>query len=169
MNVKEFAFQYKRGQDAWSNTVPEDVDILITHNPPKWHLDIPENGGLGCEHELKECWRVKPTLHVFGHIHSGYGKEYVWWDKGTKLAEQLRQCCFVPFPRIQTAGFSALLGEITNVQLFVLGVQLLYEDVKGLLWTRFWKGSRNGTIMVNTALTYQISERLGNQPQTVIL
>src|SRR2546423_5473919 len=54
---KESAFQYLRGQDAWSNTIPDDVDVLVTHSPPKWHLDIPENGGLGCEWLLREIWR----------------------------------------------------------------------------------------------------------------
>lgn len=44
---KEFAFQYPSGQDTWRNTIPADIDILVTHNPPKWHLDLAENGGLG--------------------------------------------------------------------------------------------------------------------------
>lgn len=166
---KEFAFQYERGQDAWSNTIPDDVDILITHNPPKWHLDIAQNGGLGDEHELKECWRVKPTLHVFGHIHSGHGKEYVWWDEGTKLSEEFKKTAFKPFPQKQSEGFVALFGELLNIPLYILGFKLLVQDVKGVLWTRLWGGVRNGSIMVNAALTYQTSERLGNKPQTVIL
>ena len=166
---KEFAFQYERGQDAWSKTVPDDTDILVTHNPPKWHLDIAQNGGLGCEHELKEVWRIKPTLHVFGHVHSGYGKEHVWWDEGTRLVEEVKRAAFKPFPQPQSTGFAALFGELFNVQLIVLGVQLLVADVKGVLWNRLWKGTRNGTVMVNAALTYQTSEYLRNKPQTVVL
>lgn len=166
---KDFAFQYERGQDAWTKTIPDDVDILVTHNPPKWHLDIAQNGGLGCEHELKEVWRVKPTLHVFGHIHSGHGMEYVWWDKGTILMEKLKQVAFAPYPQAQRLGFAAFLGEVLNFRLYSDGMQLLIEDLKGVLWTRLWKGGRNGTIMVNAALTYQTTERLGNRPQTVVL
>ena len=53
----EFAFQYPRGQDAWLGTVPDDTDILVTHTPPKFHLDLPR--GMGCEWLLQECWRIK--------------------------------------------------------------------------------------------------------------
>ncbi|KAK5082231.1 hypothetical protein LTR05_007375 [Lithohypha guttulata] len=166
---KDFAFQYERGRDAWSDTIPDDVDILVTHNPPKWHLDIAQNGGLGCEHELKEVWRVKPTLHVMGHIHSGYGKEYVWWDEGTKLIEEVKRTAFAPYPQPQKAQIAALLSEMFNFKLYILGFRLLLEDVKGVLWTRFWKGTRNGSIMINAALTYQISEYLGNKAQTAVL
>lgn len=166
---KEFAFQYERGQDAWTNTIPDDVDILVTHNPPKWHLDIASNGGLGDEHELKECWRVKPTLHVFGHIHSGYGKEYVWWDEGTRLIEEVKKTAFKPFPQKQADTLAALIGEIFNFSLYILGFKLLFHDMKSLIWTRIWGGFRNGSIMVNAALTYQTSEYLGNRPQTVLL
>ncbi|KAK4917407.1 hypothetical protein LTR28_013297, partial [Elasticomyces elasticus] len=60
-----FAFQYPRGTDAWSDTLPKDLDVLLTHAPPKYHLDLP--AALGCEWLLKEVWRVKPRLHIFGH------------------------------------------------------------------------------------------------------
>ncbi|KAK5939797.1 hypothetical protein PMZ80_008179 [Knufia obscura] len=166
---KEFAFQYERGVDAWSNTIPDDVDVLVTHNPPKWHCDIAANGGLGCEYELKECWRVKPTLHVFGHVHGGYGREYVWWDEGTRLMEEVRRCAVIAYPGRQKEGLVALFAELLNLKLYSLGLRLLVADVKGLLWTRLWKGVRNGSIMVNAALTYQTTERLGNAPQTIML
>jgi len=166
---KEFAFQYERGQDAWGKTVPDDVDVLVTHGPPKWHLDVAANGGLGCEHELRECWRVKPTLHVFGHVHSGYGMEYIWWDDGTRLMEEVKREAFAAYPEAQRSGVVALLAEICNFKLYGLGVRLLVADVKGVLWTRLWKGARNGSIMVNAALTYQTTETLRNKPQTVVL
>lgn len=149
--------------------MPEDVDVLVTHNPPKWHLDIAANGGLGCEHELKECWRVRPTLHVFGHVHSGYGKEYVWWDEGTRLMEDVKRATFAAYPDSQKDGVVALLGEVFNFKLYNLGVRLLIADFKGVLWTRLWKGARNGSILVNAASTYQTTERLRNKPQTVAL
>lgn len=68
----EFAFQYPRGQDAWSGTIPRETDILVTHSPPRHHLDLPR--GMGCEWLLKEIWNVRPRLHVFGHIHCGHGQ-----------------------------------------------------------------------------------------------
>lgn len=73
-----WAFQYPRPQDIWSGTVPEDTDILITHGPPLGHLDLMR---LGCRHLLRELWRVRPLLHVFGHAHEGYGHERVQFDQ----------------------------------------------------------------------------------------
>jgi len=160
---KEFAFQYVRGQDAWSNTIPDDIDVLVTHNPPKWHLDIPENGGLGDEFELKEVWRVKPTLHVFGHVHSGHGKENVWWDEGQRSFEKMRE---------EAYGKPNKLGgvsEILDTALLKAGWSVLRHDIRGVLWNRFWGGARQGGVMVNAALTYQTTDKLRNKPQIVVL
>lgn len=159
---REFAFQYARGQDAWSETVPDDVDVLVTHNPPKWHLDIPENGGRGCEWLLKEVWRVKPTLQVFGHVHAGYGRDSVWWDTSQVAFEALRE-----------RGFGTARGfpfsDVLDLRLWILGLNLVYESVKGALWTRVWGGNAQGGYMVNAALTYRSTEQLRNRPKVVII
>jgi Icc-related predicted phosphoesterase len=163
---KEFAFQYERGQDAWSNTVPDDVDILVTHNPPKWHLDLASSGGLGDEFELKEIWRTKPTLHVCGHIHAGHGKEYLWWDKSQKLFEEVREHAYGS----GKGQFSQMpLIEIFDIGLYLRAAQLLWQDLKGLAWSRLWGGARQGTILVNAALTSQSTNQLDNPPQVVLL
>lgn len=162
----KFAFRYDRGQDAWSNTVPDDVDILVTHNPPKWHLDLATSGGLGDEFELQEIWRAKPTLHVCGHVHSGHGKEYLWWDDAQKLLEQFREHAYGG----GKAQFSQVpLTELLDVPLYFKGTRLLWEDLKGLAWSRLWGGARQGSILVNAALTWQTTNRLGNPPQVVEL
>ncbi|KAF1949596.1 putative phosphoesterase [Byssothecium circinans] len=72
-----WAFQYPRNEDPWHGKVPADIDILVTHGPPKGHLDA---GHLGCKFLLNEVWRKKPRLHVFGHVHEGYGMEWVQFD-----------------------------------------------------------------------------------------
>jgi len=56
--------------------IPDDVDVLVTHGPPKGVLDRVFDGThVGCEHLLEAVQnRVKPRVHVFGHIHEGYGK-----------------------------------------------------------------------------------------------
>ncbi|KAK5624285.1 hypothetical protein RRF57_000001 [Xylaria bambusicola] len=72
-----WAFQYARETDIWKHTVPNDTDILITHGPPRAHLDLTT---LGCPHLLRELWRVHPSLHVFGHVHEGYGHEWIQFD-----------------------------------------------------------------------------------------
>lgn len=72
-----WAFQYPRAEDVWDGTVPEDTDVLVTHVPPQGHCDLL---GLGCVYLLHELWRVRPRLHVFGHIHEAAGVETVQFD-----------------------------------------------------------------------------------------
>jgi predicted MPP superfamily phosphohydrolase len=72
-----WAFQYPPIRDAWKENIPADTDILLTHGPPKGHLDM---DGKGCEWLLKEIWRKRPKLVVFGHIHEGHGREDVAYD-----------------------------------------------------------------------------------------
>jgi predicted phosphodiesterase len=71
-----WAFQSPRSQNVWKDVVPDDTDILITHGPPRAHLDL----NLGCHHLLQELWRVRPSLHVFGHVHEGHGHEWLYYD-----------------------------------------------------------------------------------------
>jgi Icc-related predicted phosphoesterase len=57
--------------------IPNDTDILITHGPPQTKLDTsgaPWNTPLlGCELLMERVKELKPKIHVFGHIHGGYG------------------------------------------------------------------------------------------------
>jgi Icc-related predicted phosphoesterase len=54
--------------------IPEDTDILVTHGPPYRLLDSPESGvHAGCRELFDAVMRVKPRLHVFGHVHKAYG------------------------------------------------------------------------------------------------
>lgn len=57
--------------------IPTDTDVLITHTPPYGILDKIENRESVGSHALEETLRrVKPAIHIFGHIHNGYGHEY---------------------------------------------------------------------------------------------
>ncbi|KAL4955908.1 Metallo-dependent phosphatase-like protein [Aspergillus filifer] len=75
------AYQYPRTNTSfWDEiNIAEDTDILITHGPPKGHLDL---NNLGCAALRQRLWnmRCRPKLHVFGHIHGGYGTDIVKWD-----------------------------------------------------------------------------------------
>jgi Icc-related predicted phosphoesterase len=56
-------------------TIPDDVDILVTHGPPYGILDA-SPGALhhaGCPQLLEAVARLKPKLHVFGHVHGAHG------------------------------------------------------------------------------------------------
>ena len=71
-----WAFGHERGEnirEVWGK-IPQDTDVLITHGPPFGYgdkLDIGER--VGCKELLKELNRVKPKVHIYGHIHEGYG------------------------------------------------------------------------------------------------
>lgn len=85
----DHAFQYERGSDPWENRIPMATDVLITHTPPKHHVDL----DLGCEGLLKEIWEVKPKLHVVGHVHSAHGREALFWDEGQRAYERIMARC----------------------------------------------------------------------------
>jgi len=56
--------------------IPDDTDVLITHNPPFSILDMVDGGYEKCGSPslyFEVTNRIKPTLHCFGHIHSGRG------------------------------------------------------------------------------------------------
>jgi len=72
-----WAFNLPRGEklkEKW-DMIPVDTDILITHGPPFGKLDyIPyDSVNVGCEELMKRVEEIKPKIHVFGHIHEGYG------------------------------------------------------------------------------------------------
>lgn len=77
----DWAFNVDRGpaiRKYW-DMIPDDTDVLITHGPPRGILDqtAPSNERsehLGCDDLLEAVQlRVRPQIHVFGHIHGGYG------------------------------------------------------------------------------------------------
>lgn len=57
--------------------IPETVDVLITHTPPRRILDFVHYNGavdnVGCPALYDVIATIKPELCVFGHIHEGYG------------------------------------------------------------------------------------------------
>ena len=80
----DWAFNLNRGAELaekWK-LIPADIDILITHGPPNGILDeVPRKywvENTGCEELLKRVEEIsvlgKLKLHVFGHIHCGYGQ-----------------------------------------------------------------------------------------------
>jgi len=77
-DFSQSAFCLQRGdqlRDKWAK-IPEDTEVLVTHGPPLGVGDLCSGGGgrAGCEDLLERVAQVvKPKLHVFGHIHEGYG------------------------------------------------------------------------------------------------
>ncbi|MDP2308528.1 MAG: metallophosphatase domain-containing protein [Pseudomonadota bacterium] len=73
----DWAFNLDRGvqlREKW-DLIPPDTDVLLTHGPPHGVLDVTYAGlVVGCEELRAAVSRVRPRLHVFGHIHEGYGR-----------------------------------------------------------------------------------------------
>jgi len=58
--------------EVWAK-IPSDTDVLVTHSPQHGILDAVNGDHVGCKDLANTLQRVRPKLHVFGHIHQGYG------------------------------------------------------------------------------------------------
>lgn len=159
----DHAFRYPEGSDAWSDTIPADADILVTHGPPKYHLDLP--AALGCESLLEEVWKVQPPLHVFGHVHAGKtefvgrlkgGREIARWDDQQKRLENALR---------RPDGF---FRGVFDPRSWIDVVRICFYGMRGILWERLMGGDRpQPTIMVLASLMYNSTGVLGNPAQVV--
>jgi hypothetical protein len=82
-----FAFPYPVDVDIFGPGkrcfIPDhpQVDIVLTHGPPRGHLDTTVHDmDVGCPHLLKALKRSRPRLMVCGHIHEGAGAEAITWS-----------------------------------------------------------------------------------------
>ena len=56
-------------------TACETADILISHSPPKGHVDVTSTGlSLGSTAVLEAIERIAPPLVLCGHIHDCWGQ-----------------------------------------------------------------------------------------------
>lgn len=73
----DWAFNLPRGPalaDKWA-LIPTNTDVLVTHGPPAGILDMTaRDEHVGCHDLTKALARIRPRLHVFGHIHEGFGQ-----------------------------------------------------------------------------------------------
>lgn len=65
----------------------EGADVVITHSPGEGCLDGTMEGSAGCAGLMGRLARVRPVMHVCGHIHGGRGVERVRWRDGEIDAE----------------------------------------------------------------------------------
>ncbi|KAK4126638.1 Metallo-dependent phosphatase [Parathielavia appendiculata] len=151
---KGFALQYPREKHPWKGRIPDETDILITHTPPHHHLDL----GIGCAGLLEEVWRVKPKLHVFGHVHFGHGKEAVYYDHCQQAYESL----------MSRPGKGPLYDLIPSAR-WVDALNMVWYGLGSILWKwlMLGPGTNNGALMANAALMYGDSGKLLN-PVTVV-
>lgn len=59
--------------------IPDDTDVIVTHQPPYGVLDFSDYGsGPACHGDVflrRRVFDVKPRCHLFGHEHGCYGVE----------------------------------------------------------------------------------------------
>ncbi len=77
----DWAYMKPRGEmDIVWDSIPSDVDILVSHGPPKGVLDITRDietkapihvGSKSLMRQVTE--RIRPRFHAFGHIHDEAG------------------------------------------------------------------------------------------------
>lgn len=67
--------------------IPDGLDVLVSHGPPRGVLDRTADGlDVGGESLLAAVRRVRPRLHLFGHVHEGRGLAAGAYGPGTLAA-----------------------------------------------------------------------------------
>jgi len=93
-----WAFQYAddaAAQRLWSD-IEDDNDIIITHTPAHGHCDETNRDEMsGCPILKQALARVRPMLHICGHIHDARGVERIRWSPSSPspLSEQSTLGC----------------------------------------------------------------------------
>ncbi|KAF2792714.1 Metallo-dependent phosphatase [Melanomma pulvis-pyrius CBS 109.77] len=157
---RNLAFSYESHQKdvVWERNVSDDTEILITHSPPLYYRDI----GWGFSHTgsgglRNELWRVRPKLHVFGHIHNCGGITVLRWDAGQMAYERACQ-------RGSLGGFNQLFSFAAWRDLLVVIVFAVWVLIKVLCgWD---KGARK-TVLVNAALIFNSEGKLDSPIQVI--
>ncbi|UKZ72400.1 hypothetical protein TrVFT333_000029 [Trichoderma virens FT-333] len=135
-----WAFQYPRAVNIWNGKVPREIDILVTHGPPRGHLDLLK---YGCVYLLEILWQLQPKLHVFGHIHEGYGSEWL------------------PFDGLQKAFEKSVIDGGGASNLFWVA----WEFLKVIFMPR-WEAQ---TMLVNAAMVGGLRDDLERQPAKILI
>ncbi|KAL8678331.1 MAG: hypothetical protein Q9224_007124 [Gallowayella concinna] len=147
-----WAFQYPPIRNVFAGTIPPDTDILLTHGPPKYHLDLSD--ARGCPFLAREIWsRPAPLkLVVFGHIHEGHGREDLAFDNVQALKEEL------------------LLGGRGILSFFQLTITILMEWLMLMLAFTGHPEDRNaheGVTLVNAAIAKGLRGKDARSPIVV--
>lgn len=84
-------------QEQAPSEIPEGLDILITHVPPKGVLDLSVRDGshAGNPTLTQALARLEkpPRLHIFGHIHEGHGAAVWSWPSQAKAEKAQSTLC----------------------------------------------------------------------------
>lgn len=123
-----WAFQYPPKEDIWAHKIPRKIDVLLTHGPPPCHLDMNQTGGhTGCRHLLKELYRARPRVMLFGHIHEARGQESAAFDAVQRVWEDIT---------LNKGRWSTVIGMCWNAMVGLFstraeGIQMINAAVVG--------------------------------------
>lgn len=147
------------------SNIPKDVDIVVTHGPPKYILDQTQDGrNIGCEHLSRAVAHSRPLMHCFGHAHSGWGLQRVVWRSALEQS-QVEELQLDPFGS-GDGDFGS--GECIKLRDFVSRGQARKRGFAeaGL---RHGLGKSKQTLFVNAAVGFDGEGRPGNPPWLVTL
>lgn len=76
--IQGFHVLPKYAHQIWAD-LPEKVDVLVTHMPPFGILDEVSREKLGVGSKLlrKAVEKMKPKIHIFGHIHESHSHKKI--------------------------------------------------------------------------------------------
>ncbi|EER25500.1 hypothetical protein D8B26_000192 [Coccidioides posadasii str. Silveira] len=134
-----WAFQYPAIRDVWTHRIPDNTNVVVVHGPPVLHCDV---GKKGDGYLLRELRRVKPQLVVFGHIHDGYGEDYLFHDG------------------VQSAWEDAILQRSGVVAIFRMSFWMIVAWLKVLLGLP----QPSPTRLVNAAVAPGANNRTQKEP-----
>jgi len=113
---------------------------------------------LGCEGLLEEVWRVKPKLHVFGHVHWGHGCESVYYDE-----------CQRAFESFMARTGKGFIYDFYPSAAWMDAFNVIWYGISSVLWkwVMLGPGSNNGAVMVNASVMYGNTGKVKN-PAVVV-
>ncbi|RYP73655.1 hypothetical protein DL771_003543 [Monosporascus sp. 5C6A] len=142
-----FAFQYPHDQHPWAGLIPHDTDILVTHTPPVINSDLATAAGAQATDEI---WRKKPTVHVFGHVHWGRGKQAVFWDD-----------CQRSYERLMSRKKRGPIYDMIPNGGWLDAIKVLFYGIRSVVWHyAMLGGASSGGVVINAAVQHGNSGKL---------
>lgn len=98
-------------------------------------------------------------MHIFGHVHSGHGREYVFWDDGQRAYESL----------MESKKTGGVWADFVPSHAWKDALRVIWYGVKGILWQWLMVGPAggNGGLLINAAVVYQSTTQVGNPVEVV--
>lgn len=86
MDVSGFQYDPQGKEHDWG-VIDNDVDIVVTHSPPRgimdriWNDTTARQERVGSPGLFTAVANARPKMHCFGHIHSTWGAKKVVWNQ----------------------------------------------------------------------------------------